>query len=335
MRKLGRRLFLATLWLLLFILTIWAVGALYFAFPITALRAPIAIVYALALAAIFIFVKGRGRAAGMIVGGFIVVLMWWLTLQPRNDRAWEPDVARTAFAQINGDKVTVQNIRNFGYRTETDYIPHWETRTVRLSSMTGIDFFLIYWGSPWVAHTIVSFTFADEPPIAFSIETRKEIGEEYSTLAGFFRCYELIYIVADERDVVRVRTNYRKDEEVYLFHMKVRPERAREIFLDYLRSLNALHARAEFYNAITSNCTTNIRIHVAGTAHGRARPWDWRILLNGKIDEYVYELGAVDRTFPFRELKRRSLINPIARAAGDSPDFSERIRAGLPGFPSR
>jgi len=223
--------------------------------------------------------------------------------------------------------VTLHNVRNCDYRTETDYKPRWETRTVRISQITGIDLAINYWGSPWIAHPIVSFQFADAPPLCFSIEVRKKVGQTYSTVGGFYRQFELIYIVADERDVIRLRTNYRK-EDVYLYRTTVSPARARERFLEYIHSLNALRNKPRWYNAITTNCTTSIR-----TQHppNERVPWDWRILLNGKGDELLYERDAiVTGGLPFAELKARSLIDARARAANDSPDFSKLIREGLP-----
>jgi len=223
-------------------------------------------------------------------------------------------------------------VRNCDYRTDTDYTPHWETRTVRLSQITGIDLAIDYWGSPWIAHPIVSFQFADAAPLCFSIETRKTAGQTYSTIGGLYRQYALIYIVADERDVIRLRTNYR-NEDIYLYHTTAPPNRARERFLEYVRSLNALRTQPRWYNAVTTNCTTSIR-----SQHPSKEriPWDWRILLNGKGDELLYrDGGLVTGGLPFAELKARSLIDTRARAANDSPDFSKLIREGLPfAFPS-
>ncbi len=305
----------------------WAAGALYFDLPV--LRTAAAVVFALALLAALIRARGNGRKLAAVFAGFALVLAWWLTLKPRNDRPWQPDVAQLAWADINGDEITLHNVRNCEYRTETDYTPRWEKRTVRLSQITGIDLAINYWGSPWIAHPIVSFQFADAPPVCFSIETRKETGERYSALGGLYRQYELIYIVADERDVLRVRTNFRSGEDVYLYRLVGSPERARERFLDYLAALNQLYAQPRWYNALTTNCTTSIRTQHA--AQKRAA-FDWRIIANGKMDELLYERGALDRSLPFAELKQRSQIDHAARGADGTPEFSSRIREGLPGL---
>jgi len=310
--------------------TAWAAGALYFDLPIARLRAPLALIYALAMLSALLSIKGRWRAMGVVAAGFAVVLAWWFTIKPTEDRVWQPDVARRAWAEINGDEITLHNVRNCEYRTETDYTPRWETRVVQLSKLSGVDLAITYWGSPWIAHPIASFQFSDSLPIAISIETRKAIGQDYSTLRGFYRQYDLAYIPADERDVLRLRTNYRHGEDVYLYHTTASAERARAIFLEYLKRLNRLHEHPEFYNAITDNCTTNIRVANLDAAGGKAQPWDWRILLNGKGDELLYQRGVIDRSLPFAELKALSLINPRAKAAEASPNFSELIRIGLP-----
>jgi Domain of unknown function (DUF4105) len=305
---------------------IWACGALYYDLPRFNVAATWA--FALAILAALIFLRGVGRKLGAIFVGSALVLAWWLTLKPSNHRLWQPDVAREPWAEVNGDSVTLHNVRNCDYRSESDYTPHWETRMVRLSQLTGIDLAINYWGSPWMAHPIASFQFADGPPLCFSIEVRREIGESYSAIGGFFRQFELIYIVADERDVLRVRTNFRRNEDVYLYRTTASPEKARERFTDYIRALNALHAQPRWYNAATTNCTTSIR-----TQHAAAQrsPWDWRILFNGKADELLFERGALlTGGLPFSELKARSLINAVAKAADSKADFSRLIRIGLP-----
>ena len=200
MRKVFRFALVSLGGLVCLLATIWAVGALYFDLPIAWLRAPLALIYGGTMLAALIFVKGRGRAMGIMVAGFTVVLAWWFTIKPSNDGNWQPDVAQLAWAEVNGDEVTLHNVRNCDYRTETDYTPRWETRTVRISQITGIDLAIDYWGSPWIAHPIVSFQFAAAPPLCFSIETRKKVGQSYSAIRGLYRQFELIYIVADERE---------------------------------------------------------------------------------------------------------------------------------------
>ena len=314
--------------LLTLALTAWAAAALYFdLLPGTSLRTLGASSYGLAMVGALLTFRGRGKAIAICLAGFALVLAWWLTLKPSNDRAWQPDVAQTAWAEIDGDHVTIHNVRNCDYRTEGDYTPHWETRAYDLAQIRGMDIFLTYWGSPWIAHPIVSFQFGDNDYIAMSIETRKEVGEQYSAIRGFFRYYELIYTVSDERDVVRLRTNYRKGEETYLFHTRATPEHARATFLNYLKKINRIRNRPEWYNALTNNCTTNI-----ATLAGEPQ-LDWRVLLNGRADQMLFERGDLATgNLPFAQLKQQAHINAAARAANDAPDFSRRIRKGRAGF---
>ena len=314
------------IFLLLLGTTLWAVGALYYDLPFPRLRVPFALVYGVGIFLV-VFIKKRFRSSLLILLGFVLVLIWWLTLKPSNDRPWQTDVDRTAWAEVNGDLVTLYNVRNFDYRTETNFTPHWETRSYDLSQLKGVDLFINYWGSNFMAHPIVSFDFSGNNHLCFSIETRKVIGEEYSAIGGIYRQYELIYIPGDERDLVRVRTNFRKGEVAYLYHLRIPTKHLRTIFLDYLKRINELHQKPEFYNAVTSNCTTNIR-----TQSAKNHPWDWRILFNGYADRMMFERGDFAGDLPFDELKRRALIHPTAEAITDPGNFSQQIRAGRPGF---
>jgi hypothetical protein len=315
----------AMAWIAAVVCVAWAFGALYFDFP----RAHTftAFLFVLVLITAIIFVRGKLLKLAIVFGAFALVALWWLTLKPGNDRAWQPDVAQTAWAEINGDEVTVHNVRNCDYRTETDFTPRWETRMVRPSQITGMDVAINYWGSPWISHPIVSFLFADALPLCFSIETRKTIGQKYSALDGLYRQYTLIYVVADERDCIRLRTNYRR-EDVYLYRTLASPAQARERFLEYIKAMNALHEHPRWYNEVTTNCTTSIRTQRSVKLRA---PWDWRMLINGKADELLYEHHAIATGgLPFSELKQRSLINERARAADKDPDFSRLIREDLP-----
>jgi hypothetical protein len=261
---------------------------------------------------------------------FALVLAWWLVLPPSNDRDWQPDVARLPSADITGSTVTIHNIRNCDYRSENDYVVRYYDRTFNLESVRSMDLFLVDWGMPHIAHTMLSFGFDKDEYVCFSIETRKKKGEQYSSVRGLFKQYELITVVADERDVVRLRTNYRIGEDVYLYRLKASPELIRPVFLDYLRSVNMLSGRPEWYNALTANCTTDIWKHIV--PYYPKATFDWRILASGHVDEMAYELGTVDQTLPFQELKRRSRINERSKAAGRTEAFSKIIRNGLPGF---
>jgi hypothetical protein len=324
--KILRWLGITILALVILLASAWAFGALSYDGPSPWL----AVVQALAILAVFLFVPRWKRKLGIFGVWFVIVLAWWFTLKPTNEGKWQADVEQQAWAEINGDEVTLHNVRNCDYRSESDFTARWEIRTLRLSQITGLDLAVTYWGSPWMAHPIASFQFADAPPLCFSIETRKKIGQSYSAIGGLYRQFELIYIAADESDVIRLRTNYRKGEDVYLYRTAASPAQARERFLEYLSSLNALRANPRWYNAVTTNCTTAIRQQHPSSER---IPWDWRLLANGKGDELMYERHTIATAgLPFAELKRRALINPAARASNNAQDFSVRIRVARPGM---
>jgi hypothetical protein len=260
-------------------------------------------------------------------GVFLSVLVWWLCIRPSHDRQWRPEVAVMPRAIIDDDRVRITGVRNFDYRTQNDFTVRYEDREVSLSHLTSVDFFVSYWKVGPVGHTFLSFVFDNAPPICISIETRPEIGEAFSPIASLFKQFELIYIVGDERDIVRVRTNFR-DEEVYLYRLRTSPENVRRLFLVYLDRINELADHAEFYHLLSNSCTVNIGRYA--NAAGRVGQFDIKHLLNGFIDRYLYRAGLVDKTLPFEELRRRSRINDAALAADNTPDFSQRIRASLP-----
>jgi uncharacterized protein DUF4105 len=305
----------------------WTTGALYFDLPAPAtLRTAAAIAWALGAAVLGLFGGWRGRLTLLL--GYLGIAAWWSTLRPRLDRDWQPQVAVLAYSTREGDGLTVHNIRNFEYRTAADFRPSYETRTYDLANLRALDLFVNYWGSQLMAHPILSFDFGPQGHLCFSIETRPARGKDYSTIGGLYRQFELIYIAADERDVVRLRTNI-KGEDIYLYRLAMPLNEVRARLMEYIDRLNELHLRPVWYNAVTANCTTSIRTQRAAA---RRLPWDWRMLLNGYADQMLYERHTLAGDLPFAELKKRALINDRARAAGDAADFSDRIRAGLPGF---
>jgi hypothetical protein len=331
MRRLLHWISLAALWLLLLATAAWSSAALWFDGPSSR---PLAGVLAAGFVLVALTLLGtlRPRWRGLVGYGvlFAIVLVWWLSLAPSNDRNWQRDVEHPPTASIDGDRLTIHNLRNFDYRSVDDYTPRWETRTYDLSRLVGMDLYFFYWGSPWIAHTIVSWEFEDAPPLAISIETRKEIGEEYSAVRGFFRQFELYYVVADERDVVRLRTNLRGDEG-YLYRVNWSLSASRALLLAYLEEVNRIARSPRWYNAFDHNCTTTIRFHARQI--GMVRALNWRVFVNGKGPELLYMRGVVNTTLPFPELRSQSYINERGRTAGRAADFSQRIREGLPPRP--
>jgi len=319
---------------LLIAFALWGSLALFYRGPRDGgLRQGLAIVFALWAVGAIIGVWAPARRR-LLVGSFALVcavlLLWWQGITPSNTRDWQADVAVLPYAEVHGNLVTIHNIRNFIYRSETDFTPRYYDKTFDLNQLDTVDLIASYWMGDAIAHILVSFGFAGHDYLAVSIETRKERTESYSTLAGFFKEYELYYVVADERDVIGVRTTYRKDppEEVYLYRTNAPPENVRRLFLSYVAKINALNEHPDFYNTLTTNCTTSIWTHTK--VNDGATPLNWKLLASGYVPLLAYEHGRLDTTLPFDELRRRSHINAAAQAAGDAPDFSQRIRADVP-----
>ena len=308
----------------------WGALAVYYSdIEGEALRAALAAGFALAVVLAFMVLPNRKRTLIGFLLALAGIAAWWMTIPASNGRKWQPDVAVLPSASISGDRVTIHNIRNLRYRTETDYEVRHYDKTFDLNHLDAVDLLAVYWMGDAIAHVMISFGFEEKDFVAFSIETRKEQGEGYSTLKGFFKQYELIYVAGDERDLIRVRTDYRNPpEEVYLYRLKMAPESARKLFMEYMRQINSMAETPEWYNTLTTNCTTNVVRHVRAFG-GQAR-YTWKVLVSGYAPQYAYELGALDAAVPFEELRRRSHINPKARAVGDDPDFSKKIREGLP-----
>jgi hypothetical protein len=310
--------------------TLWGVGMLYYA-PLLPekWRGVAAGGYGVITAFAFLLLPGRGRTAVAAAVVFALLLILFLRIPASNDRDWQPEVAVTPWAERDGNLITIHGIRNLDYRTETDFTPHWQTRTYDLRKLDSVDLVAVYWAGKAIAHVMVSFGFAGKDYLAVSIETRKEKGESYSTLAGFFRQYELYYVVADERDVVRVRTTYRQpQEDVYIYRVNGPVKNLRRIFLDYIKSINDLRDRPSYYNTLTTNCTTSILMHAR--MNPESPPMSWKVLLSGYVPDYLYELKRIDTSRPFAELEKLSRVNERAHAADKDPAFSQRIREGLP-----
>jgi Domain of unknown function (DUF4105) len=308
----------------------WCAGLLYYS-PLVPekWRAFAAGAYAAMTILAFMFLPRRGRTLAGFLVVFAVLVALFLNIPASNDRDWQTEVSVTPYATVQGDLVTIHGVRNFDYRTESDFTPRWENRTYDLRTLDSADIIAVYWAGKAIAHVMVSFGFQGKDYLAVSIETRKEKGEAYSTLAGFFRQYELVYLAADERDVIRVRTTYRQpQEDVYLYRTRAPLRNIRRIFLDYIQTMNDMHKQARFYNTLTTNCTTSILMHTR--MNPESPPISWKILLSGYVPDYLYELGRIDTTMPFAELEKRSLVNARAHAADNDPKFSQRIRQGLP-----
>ena len=309
------------------LIVVWATLAIYYSnLPWGEVRLGLAV----AFAAFAIWALWFSRQRRMRIGVFalfLAVVAWWISIPPSQDRNWRPEVAVMPRAVIDGDRIHLTGVRNFDYRTRSEFTVRYEERDLQLSHLTALDFYVSYFTEGPVGHTFVSFIFDNASPLSISIETRPEVGEGFAPVASLFKQFELIYLVGDERDLVRVRTNYR-GEPVYLYRLNTSAADARRLLLIYLKRINELAEHPEFYNLLTNSCTINI-VRYANAA-GRSGGFNIRHLLNGLIDGYLYYSGRIDATIPFDELRRRSLINETAHAADAAADFSARIRAGLP-----
>ena len=309
--------------------TLWGVGALYFS-PLLPARARTFAAASYGTASVLAFEllpwPGTGIAALAI---FAVLVVLFLRIPASNDRNWQPEVSVTPHATVNGDLVTIRGVRNFDYRSSSDFTPCWEERTYDLRKLDSVDIIAVYWAAKAVAHIMVSFGFEDRDYLAVSIEMRKQRGESYSALGGCFRRYELYYVVGDERDVIRVRTTYREpQEDVCIYRVRVGARIIRRIFLDYMETINDMHQRPRFYNTLTTNCTTSILMHARMNPDSPSM--SWKVLLSGYVPKYLYELGRIDTAKPFADLQTLSRVNERAHAADKDSAFSQRLRQGLP-----
>ena len=260
---------------------------------------------------------------------FACFATWWLLQKPSHNRPWADDVSKMLHAKVNGDKVVLGNVRNFEWRTETDYTPRWETREYDLSQLQTADLVLSYWMGPQIAHTLVSFGFADGQYLTFSLEIRKEKGEEFSAWKGFFRQYEAILVAADESDIIRTRSNAR-GEDVYIYRLVIPASQLKALFMGFVERASALEKEPQFYNTLTSNCTTVV-YDIAKRIVPNL-PLDYRLLASGYFAEYVYEQGGLVPGFAYADLKEKGYVVPRAKAVQPGDSFSEAIRRGVPGM---
>ena len=310
----------------LIILHLWSFGVLYYS-PIHPESVRLTIAYGfLAGVPLVVLIRWSKKWAVILpLAGFLCVLAYEWQIQPKTNAHYPPSVEKTAYVEFQGDHVTLHNIRNAGYRTIDDFDVRWETREYDLKNLRTLDVFVNYWGMDAIAHVFVSFGFADGRYLAVSVEYRPEVGETYGVFNGLFKQYEIIYVWADERDIARLRTNYRK-EDVYLYRTTLTPEQVRRLFVNMLERTNSLHAKPEFYNTVTESCTNTIGDHII-----KARVFDlpfWqRRILTGATDRRLYERGLLKTLGkPFPELRAQSKINAKAQAADQDPDFSKKIR---------
>ena len=282
---------------------------------------------------------------GLYGATWLIGLGWFFSIEPQQDRDWMAEVdQQVAYERdaTNPDLITLTNVRNFDWRTDEDATEHWETRTIDLSKLSGVDVTNSYWMGPLIAHTLVSFRFEDDRPLAFSFEIRKENDESFSALAGFFRRYELSLIAAEERDIIYTRSNAR-GEQVYLFPISnLQQHEVRSLFESYLTAMDELNTKPAWYNTLTSNCT-NIIFYMARIVSGDRLPWDYRIWVSGWLPNYLYDVGMLDaapekqnQPWSMDTWYERTHINPKSmgfnnlHSIANSREFSRQIRQDIP-----
>ena len=310
----------------------WGVLALWYQAPGGhAGKVIIILVWALfSIAVLAAFWQGRTLVGlGAFALAFAALLLWWSLIPPSNDRVWADDVSRLATGSIDHNLVTLHDVRNFEWRTQTDYTEHWEARTYDLNRIETVDMIMSYWQGPAIAHMLVSFGFDDGSHVVFSVEIRRKKDEAFSEIGGFFKEFELSILAADENDIVRVRTNVRGEDD-YLYRLRLSRANMRSLFIAYVQHANSLTTVPRFYNTVTVNCTTLV-YHMMKRIVGYL-PFDYRVIFTGYLPEYVYQVGGLDQRYPLAELKQLGRITDRAKQASYA-DFSSEIRRGIPPLP--
>jgi len=319
--------------------SVWLCLALWIQQPLGSFfsRAAIVLWVLFALSLIGVYVSGHlfSRRTDIIIYcvAFACSLAWYFSLDARQDRDWNPEVAEQLHYEKNGDIVQLHNVRNFDWHADGSYDIRWEDRSIDLNKITGINVITSYWMGPQIAHTLVSFDFADQKPLVFSIEIRKEKGEDFSAIGGFFRKYELSLVASDEKDLIYTRSNIRH-EQVYLFPVKMPAPERKALFIEYLHKADELRAEAKWYNTLTSNCTTLV-FDMVQAINPQRLPKDYRLLASGYLPNYLYDLKALNQNYSMKEWYRLAHINPRAEQYEQQPNqsseyFSDVIRTGLP-----
>jgi Domain of unknown function (DUF4105) len=316
--------------LLLGLPALWGVLALWFQSPgnqaVKGIIVAVWIIFSIAM----IVALWQGRAVLGALGfalAFAVLLVWWQRIPATNQRAWADDVAQMTTGTIEGNKVTLHNVRNFDWRSNSDYTQRWETRVYDLSTLNSVDMIMSYWAGPAIAHMLMSFGFDDGQYVVFSVEVRRLKADDFSELGGFFKEFELSIIAADERDVIRVRTNVRGEDD-YMYRIRMPLSAMRSLFVGYVGEANSLIDAPRFYNTVTANCTTLV-YHMMTQIVGYL-PMNYRILLDGYLPDYVHQIGGLDQRYSLAELRTLGRISERAKQSGDSATFSADIRRGIP-----
>jgi Domain of unknown function (DUF4105) len=308
----------------------WGVFALWYQLPSGRALKILGLTLWVALSlAVLIALWTRRIAQGLLgfAAAFAILLVWWHRIPPSNDYIWADDVAQMTSGTVDGARITLHNVRNFDWRSDSDYTQRWETRQYDLDKLRSVDMIMSYWSGAAIAHMLVSFGFDNADYVVFSVEIRRRRGDDFSEIGGFFKEFELSIIAADERDVIRVRTNVRGEDD-YLYRIQMPVSAMRSLFVAYIDEANNLVQTPRFYNTVTANCATlayHMMKHIVGYL-----PWNYSLLLTGYLPEYVYRIGGLTSGYSFEELRALGRITERAKAADRSQSFSTDIRRGIP-----
>jgi hypothetical protein len=307
------------------LITLWTAGAIYYdVCRDTRWGRLLAPGWAIAVIGMFAVWQPLWQPFVVLLGALGLFLGWWFRQKPSHHRDWDTSVAVLPRAVRAGELVTVDNVRNFDYRSPGDFTPRYEARTFDVAKLKSADIIFFNWGSPWMSHPVLVFDFGPDGRVCVSIEVRYRKGQKYSVLRSFYRQQELILVVADERDVILRRTKYRRNqEEAHLYRFTASAQELRVVFLDYVEAINSLYDKPRWYHGLCANCTTTFY----RLPNSRFR-CDWRVLANGRLDRALYESGRLDRTLSFSELRRSAYLNEIANSAPES-GFADYVRKGL------
>jgi len=309
------------------VLVLWTAGAIYFdATQGSRTGGMIAFGWVVLAFVVFIYWQPAWKPLLLLLFIEAVFLKWWFSQQPSDDRNWDGNFARLPCVAIEGDLVTISDVRNSEYSSNGGTIPHFELRNYHLSKLQNADLLIVQWGSPWMCHPMFVFNFGSDGRVCISIEVRYRVGQKYSLLRSLYRQQELMFVVSDERDAILRRTKWLQGHDLYLYRVNSDAVTLRRFFLEYANSINSLAARPRWYNGLTTNCTTSI--YTQGRGH---MTWDRRMLFNGALDRLMFDRQWLDRDLPFDTLKKLSWLNDVANAA-PKDDFGDYIRHNLPGY---
>lgn len=317
--------------------SIWLMGALWYQQPLgkmgTIVLLALCLILTLSILGTYTL-HASWRLMSVIVYGlfFVAGLLWYFNIEPRNDREWDAEVARIVEYEQQGNLVTIHNVRNFDWHSLNSYTPHWETRQYDLNQLNRLDVVTSYWMGPQIAHTLMSFGFSNGQHLTFSIEIRKEKGEQFSSIGGFFRKYELSLVAADEKDIIYTRSNMR-GEQVYIYPVNMPPKDIQQLFISYLHKAEQLKQQPRWYNTLTSNCTTLVFDMIKAIIP--QLPVDYRLLASGYLPNYIYDLGGLNSHYTFTQLQQKAYVNPRTKGFEQRQDqssqaYSSLIREGVP-----